>query len=155
FIGNSGGGGGTFTGPNLANTWHINALNAGTLTFGAVTVSFSGFANLVGGSASDNFLFGVNGLVTTIDGKAGGNTLDFTAFNTPQTVILTGVSATVGYAGTSSLGFSAGGSFTNITAINSSTTAATNVLTGANRNTTWTINAANAGTLTDQATTQI
>jgi hypothetical protein len=75
--------GNTLNGPSAANTWKILAADTGTLAsaaFGPV-VSFTGYNSLVGGPATDLFVFasgqGVSGL---INGGGGGNWLDYGAY---------------------------------------------------------------------------
>jgi hypothetical protein len=69
----------TLTGPNLATTWGLTALNRGTLP----NLEFRGVENLVGGDQNDTFAFadgaGVSG---RIDGGAGNNTLNYSRFTT-------------------------------------------------------------------------
>jgi hypothetical protein len=61
-----GGGSDTLVGPNLSNLWTISGPNSGKVN---TTVSFSGIANLVGGSGVDVFKFiGAGKLGGTIDG---------------------------------------------------------------------------------------
>jgi hypothetical protein len=78
-----GAGGNTIVGSDAANTWSIIGRNAGTLT-GAVIlgpVTFSMLQNLTGGAGVDTFSFtdgqGVDGI---IDGQAGTNALDYSAY---------------------------------------------------------------------------
>jgi hypothetical protein len=61
---NGGDGVDTLIGPNVPNTWEVTGINAGSLTTGPVTVSFTGTENLTGGSAKDSFTFGTNGGLT-------------------------------------------------------------------------------------------
>jgi CHAT domain-containing protein len=76
----------TLIGSNTANTWNLTAANTGNING---TVGFSSFQNLTGGTDNDTFVFtkdvGVSG---TINGGAGTNTLDYSAYNTPITVNL-------------------------------------------------------------------
>jgi Ca2+-binding RTX toxin-like protein len=89
------GGGGTNTliGPNTANVWTISGAGQGQLD----NVSFSSFANLTGGTASDSFQFGPAGLLAgTIDGGGGGDWLDYSLIRIPVVVDLnTGVATAV------------------------------------------------------------
>lgn len=64
-------------GPNTPSTWNITGNDAGTVD----AVSFSSFENLTGGSANDTFAFaaGVR-MKGKIDGGAGVDTLDFSAY---------------------------------------------------------------------------
>jgi hypothetical protein len=85
----------TLIGANVANTWTVTGPNAGTVNG---TFAFAGFVNLTGGSAKDAFVFqngaGVAGL---IDGKAGVNALDYSAYTTGIYVnLLTGTATGTG-----------------------------------------------------------
>jgi hypothetical protein len=83
---NGNGGNNTLQGPNSANTWQISGANSGTLDG---TVKFVSIQNLTGGSASDAFDFQTGGsLAGQIDGGAGTNTLDYSAFVGDVTVDL-------------------------------------------------------------------
>jgi hypothetical protein len=76
----------TLVGPDSSSTWNITGSNAGTVNG---TCTFSGVANLTGGSGDDSFVFGPGGGVTgMIDGGAGSNTLDYSGSSTGVTVNL-------------------------------------------------------------------
>ena len=81
----------TLVGPNVASTWTISSSNAGSVG----NITFAGVANLTGGSANDIFNFsngkGVTGIV---NGGAGTNTLNYSAYTTGVTVDLTAGTAT-------------------------------------------------------------
>jgi hypothetical protein len=69
----------TLVGANTTNTWTVTAANAGKV--GSIT--FTGFANLTGGSGNDTFkLANGVGVSGTIDGGGGTNTLDDSAYQT-------------------------------------------------------------------------
>jgi hypothetical protein len=88
---NCGTGNDTLAGPNVASTWNITGANAGTVG----NVTFSGVENLTGGTASDTFKFGAGkGVTGRIDGGAGTDTLDYSAYLTGVTVNLTTGAAT-------------------------------------------------------------
>jgi hypothetical protein len=112
-------------------TWVITATNTGALA----GVIFNGFQDLTGGTGNDTFKFlkgaGVTG---AIDGGGGADALDYSAYTTPVTVNLATGQAT-----------GIGGSFANITKVIGG--AASNTLIGPNTTSTWTITAANAGTV--------
>jgi hypothetical protein len=79
------GGSGTnsLAGSSSANNWAITGSNSGTLSGTAVpsTVSFSSIQNLTGGAGADTFTFADGQAVAgNIDGGAGVNTLDFSAY---------------------------------------------------------------------------
>jgi hypothetical protein len=81
----------TLIGANVANTWNVTATNRGTVG----SVSFSGVANLIGGSANDTFkLANGAGVTGTIDGGAGTNTLDDSAYLTGVIINLRAGTAT-------------------------------------------------------------
>ncbi len=61
---------------DVSNEWTISDVGQGVLN----SITFSGFENLVGGSADDRFVFGRRGGLTgKVDGGAGNNTLDLSA----------------------------------------------------------------------------
>jgi filamentous hemagglutinin family protein len=132
----------TLTGRNAAATWNVGA--AGTYVSGAVTLNFSQFKNLTGGTAGDDFVFAAAGTVAgSIDGGLGANTLDWSAYATARAVVLTALGTAAGFAGTEA---SIGGTFDNITSVVGSAAAATDSLTGLNALSNWAITGANAGT---------
>jgi Ca2+-binding RTX toxin-like protein len=70
-----GGGNDTLVGPNVGTVWNINAANAGIISG---LVHFSGVANLVGGTANDDFLLGPNGSLSgTLTDSGGNGTVDY------------------------------------------------------------------------------
>jgi Ca2+-binding RTX toxin-like protein len=75
----------TLIGPNTANSWIITGTDTGTLG----TKSFAVFANLTGGSGKDTFsLADGQGVLGRIDGGAGVNTLDDSAYTSGVTINL-------------------------------------------------------------------
>jgi Ca2+-binding RTX toxin-like protein len=74
----------TLIGANIANTWNITNNNAGNV---GGTFTFSSIENLTGGTLADEFIFadgkGVSG---TVDGAAGGDILNYTAYASAVTV---------------------------------------------------------------------
>jgi hypothetical protein len=127
---NASGSNNTLIGPNLANTWTITGSNAGTVG----NVTFSDIANLTGGTGNDVFHFNSGGSVTgMVDGGAGANTLDLSAYTTHLTVNLATGAATHT------------GGFANISTFLGGTAA--NTLTGLNADSTWNITGAHAGTV--------
>jgi hypothetical protein len=141
---------GTLTGPNTASTWQITGNDSGTVgPTGApgVTVSFSAFQNLSGGTAADDFEFSAGKTLSgSINGGGGGDTLDFSQYTTPVSVTLgaTSESGTVTSPGNTA---PIGGTFTNIAGVLGGGT--TNTLTGSSSatSTTWNINGTNAETV--------
>jgi hypothetical protein len=86
--------GDTLVGPNSANTWAITANNAGTVG----TFAFSSVENLTGGALADHFVLTKNiGISGHLDGGAGNNTLDYSAYTAAVFVNLsTGTAKNVG-----------------------------------------------------------
>jgi hypothetical protein len=78
---NGGRGTNTLRGANIANTWNLSGSNKGTING---TVTFTAFANLIGGTAGNDFVFsdgqGVTGRIT--GGGTSGNKLDYSAYST-------------------------------------------------------------------------
>ncbi|HUO44617.1 MAG TPA: filamentous hemagglutinin N-terminal domain-containing protein, partial [Burkholderiales bacterium] len=89
-IAGAGTGGNTLTGANVVATWNITGSNSGSYVNGIHALAFGGFQNLTGNANSDSFAFsdgaGVSGV---IDGAAGANTLDWSAYTTGRSVTLT------------------------------------------------------------------
>ncbi len=89
-IGNIVGGSGnnTIIANNVANTFMISGMNSGSLTSVA---SFSSIQNLVGGTATNDFVFANNGGISgTINGtSSAGNVVDYSAYTTPMSLALT------------------------------------------------------------------
>ncbi len=122
----------TLAGPDVADTWEITGPNAGTLG----QVSFSGIANLIGGTGADTFVFASTGSMSgTIDGGAGANALDYSGDG--------GLAATVNLA---ALTATKTGGFANIQNLVGSTSAADGLI-GPNATSTWTLTGINAGTV--------
>jgi hypothetical protein len=92
---NGGDGTNTLVGPNASTGFNITGNNAGNLS-GGVSASFSNFQNLTGGSGNDAFLFAngarIGGNISDVGGAA--NSLDYSAYTTPVTVNLAGLTAT-------------------------------------------------------------
>jgi len=73
------GGNATLTGPDEDATWNVDGADAGSLAFayGAVSMEFSGIANLTGGGEDDTFVVWAAGSLSGgIDGGAGSDGLD-------------------------------------------------------------------------------
>ena len=119
----------TLIGTNAANTWNITGNNAGDING---TVAFTNVENLTGGGDSDHYVFndgqGVSG---TVNGGAGYNTLDYSAYSTGINVNLANNTAT----GTGGIG--------NINAVIGG--AASDTLIAANTANTWNITGNSAG----------
>ena len=97
--GGGGGGVNTLTGDDVANTWGVTGNDSGTLT--GITSGYTDIDNLAGGSDTDAFNF-TDGVVVTgsIDGNAGSDTLNLSAYTTARTVVINATSTANGFAGT-------------------------------------------------------
>ncbi len=131
----------TLTADNLANTWVINAADGGTVT--GITGGFTNIGNLIGGNVGDTFVLN-DGVVTSgsIDGGAGANTLDLSAYTTPRSILLT-ASGVNGFSGTEA---SIVGGFVNIGVMTLPATVA-NTLQAQDLANLWTLNGPDSGTL--------
>lgn len=139
---------GTLTGANLVNAWTISGADTGSVTSGGRTMAYTNFANLAGGTNADTFAFTTGSQTGAVAGGSGTDTLDWSAFATGRTVVVTALDAT-GASGTEA---SIAGGFIGIESI-ANRTGAAGQLTGPNATNTWTINAANGGTLASGAGT--
>ncbi len=75
-------------GPNIAATWNILGSNSGVIN----GLSFSQIGHLIGGSASDTFVFANSAGVTgPIDGGGGADVLDYSRYTTPLTIQLANI----------------------------------------------------------------
>ena len=130
-----GSGSDTLVGYNAASTWSISGVNSGSVnTPGVGNMAFSGFENLTGGTANDVFQFAdASGITGKLDGGAGTNTVDYSAYTTTNTINLQ--AQTLSAARISSFArvqsFIGGGVHS--------------VLVGLNANATWNITGANSG----------
>jgi acrosin len=129
----SGAGSNTLRGSDGPNTWNITGVDSGNLG----TVSFTSVGNLSGGTGPDTFsLSGNSGLTGSIDGGAGTDTLDWSAFTSSRQVTLTGPGNVDGLAGTEA---SIAGGFTNIDSLRGGT--GSDTLTGRDAAATWQVGA--------------
>jgi hypothetical protein len=123
------GGTDTLVGATITNIWTLTGARAGNVNS---KVTFSGIANLVGGTANDSFKFKPGGSVPgTVNGGGGTDTLDFSA-DTATAVSVNLQTATATFTG----------GFSNITNVVGDTAT---TLTGPNTNNVWTITGADAG----------
>ena len=146
----------TLTGANLMASWNLDGTDqyVSTNTFdfsaletliggtGADTFNISGARAyaLQGGAGSDVFVLANGAFVTgTIDGGAGSDTLDESAFTTARTFTLTVAGTPDGFNGTQA---AVSGGFGSINRILGSSTAATDLLTGANLDGQWQVGGA-------------
>jgi hypothetical protein len=86
-------------------TWNLTGAGAGSVA----GLSFAAIANLVGGSAGNDFAFQSGASFAKINGTAGPSTLDYSAFPAPVLVTVTAVAADGSASGTAtalSTGFS-------------------------------------------------
>lgn len=121
----------TLTAADSSNVWSISGSNAGSVN----GFAFTAFPNLLGGAASDAFLFVNGGSVSgTIDGKAGANSLNFSGDGKAATVNLQTRTAT-----------GIGVTWANIQS--AAGTSSTDTLVGANTSNTWSITGLNSGNL--------
>jgi hypothetical protein len=105
---NGGPGPDTLGGPNTVNTWAISDADTGNLNG---VVAFSSVENMTGGTGADTFLFSNGkGVTGKIDGAAGVNTLDYSAYTTSVVVNLAAGTATGAAAGVSNIAKVTGGS---------------------------------------------
>src|SRR5262249_19870702 len=76
---------------NLTNSWNITGKNAGNVG----GVFFQNIENLTGGAGDDSFAFAAGQSITgKLDGAAGNDTLDYSAYTTAVTVNLQSKKAT-------------------------------------------------------------
>lgn len=119
-------------GPNTTNTWQITTPNTGNIN---LQQFYYGFQNIQGGSSSDSFVFLPGGIQSgNVSGGLGFNTIDYSQ-------LTVGVGTNLQFNSSTAIG----GKFGQIASIIGST-ATTDLLTGANDISNWTINAVNAGT---------
>jgi hypothetical protein len=139
----AGGGTDTLETTSGTNQWNVTGLGIGSLN--NATISFLAVEALQGGTEDDRFTLGVNGRVTgQILGGSGTDTLDLSAKTAAHTVNLQSNTAT------STGGISGLESF-----IGSSSPTITDIFTGVNSNTTWTIDGVNSGSLSSLLTGNI
>lgn len=120
----------TVTGQNVASTWNLTGVNAGTLN----DIAFANIENLKGGTAADEFVFnGLSSISGNINGGTGKDQLNYAAATDSVTVNLQ--SRTADYLGT----------FSSIESLVGSSSADT--LIGPSTKSTWTIKVADGGTL--------
>ncbi|MFM2217406.1 MAG: hypothetical protein RL240_1724, partial [Planctomycetota bacterium] len=160
-------------GANTGNLWSLTGTNSGTLNN---SLAFSGFENISGGSAADQFLFTVNGQLSgRIFGGDGVDSLDISQSTAPQSFRIgaistvdnligsyTSIEQVTGNAttGTKLIGPSAGAAWsiqpngqiaingTNYSAIREiSGGSGSDTILGPSQNTSWTILTPNAGRL--------
>ena len=134
----------TLTGANLNAVWSIAASGADSYTVGANTLAFTNYQNLTGGTGNDQFVF-ANGATFggVLDGGAGVNTLNLSAYTTATKAALTGLGGMGGYVGTVS-GITG---FTDMQTLIGSATAGS-TLTGLNAAAVWSLGTAGSDAYT-------
>lgn len=121
----------TLLAANQTNDWKVTGASSGTLNGG---IAFGGMENLTGGSGADAFTFAASKAIGgVVDGGAGSNTLDFSAYKVAVTANLT-TGAITGTKG-----------FRNISRIVAGS--GNDKLIGPNAANAWNIAAANAGSV--------
>src|SRR5262249_22577668 len=81
------GSGNTLAGTDADSTWNVTATNAGTLTWGANTTTFTGVQNLTGGSGADDFIVNAGaGVIGAVNGGGRDNTPGTAAYTSNQAV---------------------------------------------------------------------
>ena len=134
----------TITGAALNATYELDGTNR--YYFGANSISFNSFETLVGGIADDTFKFGdAYTFSGSLNGGAGNDTLDLSAFTTKRIVTLTATSATDGFDGVTA---SVSGGFSNINNLIGSSTITVDQLTGPDFDTNWHANAGATNSIT-------
>ena len=134
----------TLTGHNLQNTWNLGAGNTGNIVNTSGTTSFTSFETLAGGITTDNFLIGTTSTIQSIGGGAGLDTLNWSAFASQRTVVLS-TDTVDGFSGSETASLL---SFTGINAVIGST-AGTDALTGLSVNSRWDLNVSPPNRYTD------
>jgi filamentous hemagglutinin family protein len=120
---------------NLPNTWNVTGKDTGKLTSSGQSFSFTNVSNLRGGSSTDNFILANGALVSgSIDGQAGVDVLNLSAYTTPRAVTLTGPGTVDGLQGNEA----AVAYFNNINSVLVNP-AGNSTLSGANLGATWNI----------------
>jgi len=115
------------------NNWEITGQDSGTINTNEVI--FAGLEKLTGGTGTDTFTIAAGAAVTgQVDGATGTNTLDYSSYASAIEFDLAEQTAT------------ATGGYANI-AILTGSSASTDVIVGPIADTTWTVNAANGGTV--------
>ena len=141
----------SLTAENTVNAWAITGVGAGTdtgsITETGVALAFQEFETLNGGSMVDTFTIADGANVSnTLDGNAGVDILDLSAYTTARSVVINATSTTNGFAGTEA---SITNGFSDISTINLPAGVG-DTLQGANFANTFAINSgADLGTLTE------
>lgn len=123
----------SFTGNNGLNAWSLTGSTSGTVT--GITGGFSNIENLTGGTGDDTFSLS-DGVTWggSIDGSSGSDAVNFSAYTTGVSAVLTNQGASNGFDGT--VGAITGG-FDNINSLTGGS--GTDDLTGDDAASTWTI----------------
>ena|GEM_PF-2732670 len=154
------GAGDTLTAANIANVWSVTGGDAGSVTSGGQTLSFTGANNLTGGTNTDDFSLSGGGLSGALAGGGGAGVNSLTGDNVANTWSVTALDAgsvtgiTGGFSDIDNL---IGGTNTDAFTLNGGTLsgsiaggggAGINTLTGDNVANTWGVTGNDAGSLT-------
>ena len=144
---NGGGGTNTLTGSNTLNTWIIDNDNAGSLSYLTVTTNFNGIANVVGGSAVDNFT-----VSASLDSLNAGSGIDVINLDNISRVN----SAIDGGDDDDTVNISTAGQTVNLATdiihVENLIATGSNILQSGNSNNTWAVTSNNIGTFNDNVT---
>ncbi|MGZ0163483.1 MAG: hypothetical protein ACKVII_06185 [Planctomycetales bacterium] len=121
------------------NIFNVTGAGAGNVDLDSNTtpdVSFSNFETLQGAGGDDTFVLSNGATIDRIDGQAGSDAIDLTAYTTARNVILTG-SASNGFTGIEA----AVGTFAGISSIDLNIGVSGNTLAGLNNDSVWDLDA--------------
>ncbi|RMG85926.1 MAG: hypothetical protein D6712_08640, partial [Chloroflexi bacterium] len=137
--------------PTGDSTWNIN-LGQNQYSNGGNNLFFDNIENMVGGADNDSFIFadGADNSGGQIEGGAGNNTLDYSAYTAPLDIKLTTVGSQVGYNGNTQNSGLLVNTFLNINNIIGGVNFDT--LTGPETDNTWTIDGNDSGSLNNLLT---
>lgn len=143
-------GGNRLTGRDVAATWDLSRVDGGQYRdTSARTLDFDQVENLTGGADDDRLVVGAGGsLAGEFDGRLGTDTADFAAVDA-QSFEVAALGGLNGYDVTNVP--LVAGDLKNVDALVGSTADATDSLTGLSTASTWTVDAADAGTYQDDA----
>ena len=129
-----GSGNDTLVGDGGNNQFQITSVGAGVVT--DLSVNFQDFETLQGAGGDDTFALTNGATIGRVDGQAGNDTIDLTAYTTARAVVLAG-SASDGFNGTEA----AVGTFAGITTIDLNNGVSGNSLAGLNNDSVWDLDA--------------
>ena len=129
-----GSGNDTLVGDGGNNQFQVTSAGAGVVT--DLSVNFQNFETLQGAGGDDTFALTNGATIGRVDGQAGNDTIDLTAFTTARNVVLAG-SASDGFNGTEA----AVGTFAGITTVDLNGGVSGNSLSGLNNDSVWDLDA--------------